>query len=66
MTFSTRLLLTLAFLLSLAGTTVAHHKPSHSGGPPHKTPEIDVGSAGAGVGLLIGVGALVAERLRRT
>jgi hypothetical protein len=88
MTFSTRLLVTLVFLLSLAGTAVAHHKPGHSGGPPHRTPEIDAGSAVAhhkpghsggpphrtpeidagsavgAVGLLIGVGALLAERLR--
>ena len=64
MTFSTRPFLILVFLLSLAGTAVAHHKPGHSGGPPHATPEIDAGSAVSAVGLLIGVGALLAERLR--
>ena len=65
MTFSTRPLIILVFLLSLAGTAVAHHKPDHSGGPGHKAPEIDVGSAVGAVGLLVGVGALVGERLRR-
>jgi hypothetical protein len=66
MTFSTRLLIIFVFLLSLASTAVAHHKPHHSGGPNHKhtAPEIDVGSAAGAVGLLAGVGALLAERLR--
>jgi hypothetical protein len=64
MIFSIRPLIILVFLLSLAGTAVAHHKPGHSGGPDHKAPEIDVGSAVGAVGLLVGVGALVGERLR--
>ena len=71
MTFSTRPFLILVFLPSLAGTAVAEHTrgyssdPGYSGGfPPRAAPEIDAGSAVSAVGLLIGVGALLAERLR--